>query len=169
MNLQPAGECLHLVTTVKEFLQIQQCPREWRRLDLYLFRDDAVVFYVGQSYVAFDRVWSHIRDGYKGRSEVGRFILCNWPASMRITIELLSSQLDCFAEVGHNLDAAERALIEQFSPCFNTALNDRPTPLPEKYFPPTGAIRCPRSLNRLIREASYAVQAERKRQWLGGG
>ncbi len=88
---------------------------------------------------------------------------------MKFTIELQSSQHDRFAGLGHNRDAAERALIEQFSPCFNDALNTRPTPLPEKYFPPTGAIRCPRSLNRLIREASYAVQADRRRQWLAEG
>ncbi len=168
MNDLSSTECLHLLTTVKEFLQIERCPREWRRLDLYLFRDDQVVFYVGQSYLAFDRVWSHIRDGFKWRSDVGRFILCNWPASMKFTVELWSSQHERFAGLGHDLDAAERALIEQCAPCFNTALNARPTPLPGKYFPPAAAIRCPRSLNRLIREASYAVQAERKRQWLGG-
>ncbi|HSN74705.1 MAG TPA: hypothetical protein VL334_06360, partial [Anaerolineae bacterium] len=59
----------HAVVLVKEFLLTEQrCPPDWRPLDLYLFRDDAVVFYVGQSYVAFDRVWRHILDGYKGRS-----------------------------------------------------------------------------------------------------
>ncbi len=162
-------DCLHLVTTVKEFLQLKECPREWRRLDLYLFRDDAVVFYVGQSYLAFDRVWSHIRDGFKGRSDIGRLILCNWPGSMNMTIELWSSRLECFAELNHDLDAAERALIEQFSPCFNNTLNLHPTPLPDKYAPPTSAIRCSRSLNKLIREAGYAVQAERRRQWLAEG
>ena len=69
--------------SLKEFLLTEQrCPPEWRPFDLYLFRDDEVVFYVGQSYVAFDRVWRHILDGYKGRSVVGRFIHCNWPASL---------------------------------------------------------------------------------------
>ncbi len=166
MDQLSAPDCLHVITTVKEFLQVAQCPREWRRLDLYLFRDDRTAFYVGQSYLAFNRVWTHIRDGFKGRSDVGRFILCNWPGSMRFNIELLSSQLDRFAPIGHDLDAAERSLIQELAPCFNNTLNDRPSPLPAGYFPPTGPIHCSRNLTKLIREAGYAVQAERRRQWL---
>ena len=78
-----------VLLSVKEFLITEQrCLPEWRPFDLYLFRDEHVVFYVGQSYVAFDRVWRHILDGFKGRSMVGRFILCNWPASMKFVIEL---------------------------------------------------------------------------------
>ncbi len=100
MTSLPGIECV--TTSVKEFLLTEQrCPPEWRPFDLYLVRDDAVVFYVGQSYVAFDRVWRHILDGYKGRSVVGRFIHCNWPASMRFTIELLSSRSPQFADLGH--------------------------------------------------------------------
>ncbi len=166
MDQTAASDCLYHATTVKEFLQVAQCPREWRQLDLYLFRDDNVAFYVGQSYLAFDRVWTHIRDGFKGRSDVGRFILCNWPGSMKFTIELLSSQHDRFALFDHNLDAAERSLIQEFAPCFNTALNDRPSPLPVSYSPLTSPIRCSRSLNKLIREAGYAVRADRRKQWL---
>jgi hypothetical protein len=154
----------HVRTTVKEFLLTEQrCPPDWRPFDLYLFRDDAVVFYVGQSYVAFDRVWRHILDGYKGRSVVGRFILCNWPASMRFTIELLSSRAPQFAELDHDLNAAERRLIESHAPCFNVTLNSQPTPLPARYAPPGQRITSPRSLTRLINEASMAVRADRRR------
>jgi hypothetical protein len=32
------------------------CPSEWLQMDLYLFRDDEVVFYVGQSAVAYRRI-----------------------------------------------------------------------------------------------------------------
>ncbi len=35
---------------LKRFLLINQCPATWKSLDLYLFRDETVVFYVGQSY-----------------------------------------------------------------------------------------------------------------------
>ena len=38
--------------SLKRFLLIEQCPAEWKGLDLYLFRDEAVVFYVGQSHPA---------------------------------------------------------------------------------------------------------------------
>ena len=152
---------------LQEFLLTEQhCPPEWRSYDLYLCRDDEVVFYVGQSYAAFDRVWQHILDGFKGRSMLGRFILCNWPASLRFTIELQDSRSVGFTEVGHDLNAAERALIERHAPCFNEMLNRRPTPLPERYAPAGPTIRCSRSLGKLIGEARYAVQADRRQRWL---
>jgi hypothetical protein len=75
---------------VKRFLLTEQCPAEWHLFDLYLFRDDEVVFYIGQSHIAFVRVWEHLVQGFKGRSIVGRFIWSNWPASMNFTIELFS-------------------------------------------------------------------------------
>ena len=158
-----ADQCIAL--PLKRLLIVAECPPDWRAFDLYLFRDDEVVFYVGQSYLAYDRVWQHITDGYKARSVVGRFVLCNWPGSMRFTIELWSSQADRFAEVDHDLNAAERLLIEQHAPCFNEALNRRPTPLPDRYAPPGAPIRCSRSLNKLIREAERAVQADERKAW----
>ena len=144
---------------------IDTCPSDWRPLDLYLFRDEEVVFYVGQSYVAFDRVWDHLRNGFKGRSTIGRFILCNWPASLKFTIELLSSRSARFADVDYDLNAAERELILQLSPCFNEMLNNRPTPLPERYALPNARPRCSRSLTKLVREAERAVHMDEKRMW----
>ncbi len=161
----PVVDDERVVTTVKRFLTLEQRPAGWRSLDLYLFRDDEVVFYVGQSQLAFDRVWEHVRDGFKGRSVMGRFILCNWPGSMKFTIELSSSQSSRFAEVGNDLDAAERMLIEAWSPCFNEALNRHPARLPQRYAPPTSTLRCSRSLSRLIRQASYAVRADNRKLW----
>ena len=35
--------------SLKRFLLIEQCPEDWKVFDLYLFRDEEVVFYVGQS------------------------------------------------------------------------------------------------------------------------
>jgi hypothetical protein len=160
------GVADHIVLPLKRFLVVPACPPEWRGFDLYLFRDGEVVFYVGQSYLAYDRVWQHITDGYKARSVVGRFILCNWPGSMRFTIELWSSQADRFAAIDHDLNAAERSLIEQYAPCFNEALNRQPTPLPDRYAPPSAPIRCSRSPNKLIHEAERAVQADERRAWL---
>ena len=162
----PVGQ---VTVTLKELLQIEYCPRAWRTLDLYLVRDGPVVFYVGQSYVAFDRVWSHFYGGFKARSLLGRLILCNWPASMHWTVELLSSRLERFAAVGRQLEAAERLLIQDLAPCLNEALNRQPTPLPEVYRPPTATPTCPRSPNKLIREAAYALKAEQRREWLESG
>ena len=157
---------LHITLPLKHFLLIEQCPAAWQMLDLYLFRDDAVAFYVGQSYVAFDRVWEHLRNGFKGRSVVGRFVWSNWPKSLNFTIELLTAQAPRFADVGHDLNGAERQLIQQLSPCFNAALNHTPTPLPPVYFPPSAPIRCSRSLNKLIHEAERAVVAGERRRLL---
>jgi hypothetical protein len=152
---------------LKRFLLIDQCPAQWNSLDLYVFRDECVAFYVGQSHLAFARVWEHLLGGFKGHSIVGRFVWCNWPASMKFTIELLSSQLEQFAPDGHDLNAAERRLIQQWSPCFNVSLNNRPTPLPQTYLPPNAPFRRRRSLNALIHEAERAVKLEEDRLWVG--
>ena len=162
--LKPTMADQHIVLSLKRFLLIEECPAPWKSLDLYLFRDEAVVFYVGQSYLAFARVWEHLRNGFKGRSVVGRFVWCNWPKSMNFTIELLNSQAAQFDVVGNDLNAAERWLIQQTTPCFNAALNSEPTPLPAHYCPPTSPIRCSRSLNKLTHEAERAVQAEERRR-----
>lgn len=153
---------LHL----KRFLLIEQCPEEWKNLDLYLFRDDDVVFYVGQSQLAFARVWEHLLGGFKGHSIVGRFVWVNWPKSMSFTIELLSSQSKQFDGVENDLNASERILIQRYSPCFNVSQNTEPTPLPDFYLPPNAPYRRRRSLNALIHEAERAVKAEDTELWL---
>jgi hypothetical protein len=163
MNADPSPDPRPVHLSLMEFLTIPQCPDAWRPLDLYLLRDEEVVFYVGQSYVAFERVWVHLRDGFKGRSAVGRFVWCNWPASLRFTIELLSSASGRFAAQGHDLDAAERQLIDQLAPCFNLSGNPRPAPLPERYAPPSARLRCSHNLNRLIRQAGILLHAEQSK------
>lgn len=158
-----------IVIPLKRFMLIESCPPDWRPMDLYLFRDEQVVFYVGQSYVAFDRVWEHLRNGFRGRSVIGRFILCNWPAALKFNIELMSSQSARFAGVGHDLNAAERQLILNLSPCFNEMLNAQPAPLPKRYVWPNVKPLCSRSLNKLIHEAERAVRADENQLWLGEG
>jgi hypothetical protein len=152
--------------SLKRFLLIQQCPPEWKSLDLYLFRDEAVVFYVGQSYFAFARVWEHLLTGFKGHSIVGRFVWFNWPKSMNFTIELFSSQSEQFFDVMNELNASERLLIQRWSPCFNISLNNQPTSLPDSYLPPNAPFRRRQGLNMLIHEAERAVKAEDTKLWL---
>lgn len=151
---------------LKRFLLVNECPAAWKGLDLYLFRDNDTVFYVGQSYLAFARVWEHLLGGFKGHSIVGRFIWCNWPTSMHFTTELLSSQSEQFAGVRNDLSASERLLIQRWSPCFNTSQNSQPTPVPNCYLPANAPFRRRRSLNMLIHEAERAVQAEDTKRWL---
>lgn len=134
--------------------------------DLYLFRDEETVFYVGQSHLAFDRVWDHLLGGFKGHSIVGRFVWVNWPKSMNFTIELMSSKSAQFDNVGNDLNASERTLIQRWSPCFNVSLNTEPTPLPEFYLPPNAPFRRRRSLNAMIHEAERAVKTEDAENWL---
>jgi len=155
-----------VVLTLKRFLLINQCPEEWKRFDLYLFRDEEVTFYIGQSHLAFSRVWEHLLGGFKGHSIMGRFIWVNWPKSMKFTIELIGSQAERFNEAGNDLNAAERQLIQDLSPCFNVSQNDQPTPLPEHYLPPNAKFRRRVSLNKLIHEAERAVESEDARNWL---
>jgi hypothetical protein len=151
---------------LKRFLLVEQCPGSWKGLDLYLFRDENVVFYVGQSCLAFARVWEHLISGFKGHSIVGRFVWCNWPTSMSFTIELLSSQSEQFGVVGNELNACERLLIQRWSPCFNVSQNNQPTLLPDCYLPPNAPFRRRRSLNMLLHEAERAVKADDTKLWL---
>ena len=155
-----------IVLPLKRFLLIDPCPLEWKALDLYLFRDETTAFYAGQSHLAFNRVWEHLINGFKGHSIVGRFIWVNWPRSMNFTLELHSSQAEEFASVGHDLDLAEKQLIEQWSPCFNAALNRQPTPVPATYLPANAPYRHRKGLPTLIREAERQVQREATRSLL---
>ncbi len=155
-----------VVISLKRLLLINQFPVDWKNLDLYLFRDDEIAFYVGQSHLAFSRVWEHLLSGFKGHSIVGRFIWVNWPKSMNFTIELMSSQSEQFTDLGNDLNAAERQLIQQWTPCFNVSLNIQPTPIPPHYLPPNSKFRRRVSLNKLIHEAERAVQAEDTELWM---
>ena len=152
--------------SLKRFLLLEDCPAGWRGLDLYLFRDDAVAFYVGQSHFAFARVWEHLLGGFHGHSMVGRFVWCNWPVSMRFTVELLSSGSPQFDPLGNDLSAAERELIRRLRPCFNLSLNPQPCPVPGEYLPYNATLRCSRSLTRLVHQARRAVQAEDRARWM---
>ncbi|MCA9956366.1 MAG: GIY-YIG nuclease family protein [Anaerolineales bacterium] len=151
--------------SLKRFLLIEQCPEAWQGLDLYIFRDASVCFYVGQSQLAFARVWDHLLGGFKGHSIVGRFVWVNWPRSMNFTIELLSSQDEQFHTVANDLNAAEQMLIQQWSPCFNVSLNPQPTAVPPTYLPPNAKFRRRTSLRKLIFEAERAVKAEDNVLW----
>jgi len=144
----------------------EQCPEEWKQFDLYLLRDEETVFYVGQSHLAFDRVWEHLLGGFKGHSIVGRFVWVNWPKSMNFTTELLSSKSVQFDNVGNDLNASERTLIQRWSPCFNVSLNTEPKPLPASYLPQNAPFRRRRSLNAMIHEAERAVKTEDAENWL---
>lgn len=155
-----------VVISLKRFLLIDQYPAEWKGLDLYLFRDDEVAFYAGQSQLAFSRVWEHLLGGFKGHSILGRFIWVNWPKSMNFIIELMDSQTEQFNDVGNDLNSAERQLIQQWSPCFNVSQNIQPTSIPPIYLPPNSKFRRRVGLNKLIREAERAAKTEDTALWI---
>ena len=158
----------NVIIPFKRFILIEheQCPAEWNDFYLYLFRDEEAVFYAGQSQLAFARVWEHLLGGFKGHSIVGRFVWVNWPKSMNFMIELLSSHSEQFDEVDNDLNASERMLIQQYTPCFNVSQNSQPTALPKSYLPPNSPFRRRRSLNALIHEAERSVKAEDTNLWL---
>ena len=164
--MQPPINSENIVLSLKRFLLVEECPPAWKGLDLYLFRDENVAFYVGQSRLAFARVWEHLLGGFKGHSMIGRFVWCNWPRSMSFTIELLGSQSEQFGVVGNELNASERLLIQRWSPCFNISQNNQPTALPDSYQPANAPFRRRRSLNMLIHEAERAVKADDTKLWL---
>lgn len=153
---------------VKQFILLDDCPEELKSFDLYVIRAENTVFYVGQSHVAFHRVWDHIKNGYKWRSDVGRFILCNWPKSMNYEIELLSSSAQEFDEVGNDLLRAEQMLIRKYKPCFNISQNDSPSPMPDICLPPSAEIRCSRSIKKLQYQAEQSIRNDEKKKWVEG-
>lgn len=144
--------------TVKRFLTLHTCPAQWVHHDLYLLHHGGVVFYVGQSECAYARLWTHLQDGFKGRSLVGKFVRNNWPRSMNFTVELLRSQDPAFAALDHRRDAVERLLIQRLHPCFNDVHNGQPTPLPAHYRPPQASVAYPRHLGKMMREAEQALR-----------
>lgn len=156
----------NITISLKRFLLIEQCPTSWKGLDLYLFRDEEVVFYIGQSHLAFARVWEHLLSGFKGHSIVGRFIWCNWPQSMNFTIELMSSQSEQFGDFKNDLNACERLLIQKWSPCFNVSLNHQPIALPDSYLPANAPFRRRQSFKALLYQAERAVKAEGANLWV---
>jgi hypothetical protein len=161
-----ASQSASVAIPLRRFLTMAESPAGWPRYDLYVIRDDALVFYVGRSYNAFERVWEHLRGSFKGRSAVGRFVLVNWPQALRFTVELFSSASGRFEGVGNDPEAAEAALIAELAPCLNEALNRDPTPLPAGYHPPDAKVKHPRSLRRMMVDAEKAVHWEsRRREW----
>jgi hypothetical protein len=151
---------------LKQFILLDDCLPDWKECDLYCIRDGDTVFYVGRSYLAFNRVWEHIRNGWKARSLIGRFLFCNWPASMNYEIELLHSQDPEFSAVRNDPALAEELLIKRYKPCLNDSLNTDPLELPEEYLPPNANIRCSRSLTKLRFQAALAVKNDEKSKWM---
>ena len=135
-------------------------------MNLYLIRDEDTVFYVGQSYVAFHRVWEHFYAGFKGRSLVGRFIICNWPASMRFTVDLMSSKSARFGLVENDRFRSEQLLIQQYAPCLNTVMNPQPTPIPSQYASPYTSLKFRHHPKKFIHQAAQVLQAAQKKTWL---
>jgi hypothetical protein len=89
----------------------------------------------------------------------------SWDGLSGLT-ELMSSKSLQFSDVGNELNASERMLIQQYSPCFNVSLNSQPTPVPDSYLPANAPFRRRRSLTTLIHEAERAVKAEDTELWL---
>jgi hypothetical protein len=145
---------------LRRFLTIPTCPPAWKRLDLYVIRDEQVTFYAGQSYCAFERVWEHLRGGIKGHAVVGRFILCNWPRSGRFTVEMFHSRAPRFASHAYNVDAIERALIDHYPPRLNVSLTHPPPPIPVDYLPANANIKYLKNFRRMLREAEYAAKVD---------
>jgi len=115
---------------------------------LYVVRDGAVVFYVGQSQDVRARLNEHIgRQG--GRcaptwpSLLGQAILDNLPEARDWTIKLWTIA-DCQEELDSDVpspwpwtkDVAEQHMILARRPCFNVTYNANPKALPERYYDP---------------------------------
>lgn len=108
---------------------------------IYVVRDEAIVFYVGQSKRdVIERFWEHLTKP----SRLGQLIASNRPQSLAWTVQFWTladcrpfvQQKRLFADQEwerFDMDMAERALIEAFRPVLNRDFNLQPTPLPAHY------------------------------------
>lgn len=103
---------------------------------LYLVRDGATVFYVGQSVDPVERVRGHLGLGelaFAGTDRLGYFIEDNLPGAQAWQVILYTLE-DCQAYLGAwDVQEAEERLIELARPCLNVQGNTSPSPIPAKY------------------------------------
>jgi hypothetical protein len=121
---------------------------------LYMYKDEALVFYFGCSVYPLDRLQEHLGQGkFRHRpTPLGVLILSNLPGSLSWSMEMFTLH-ECVPfvakyrpedfewyrqqrERGLILDAAEiaeEALIEYYHPCLNIVNNSFGPILPEKY------------------------------------
>lgn len=138
--------------TIKEAFQSKEgiSPEAYH---LYIIREGPLVLYVGQSrHNTTNRLYEHLGRGSRGRmtlSSIGQCILSNLPGSgswifeeytledcreITLIARKASSLYQAFPHIIDNpldLSEVEEALIKHHRPCFNSACNPNPTPLPE--------------------------------------
>lgn len=108
---------------------------------IYVVRDEALVFYVGQSRRdVVTRFWEHMQ----APSHLGQLIALNAPASHQWSVDFYALA-DCAAFVQQkslfalqewqhfDMDMAEQSLIQVMRPVLNHDFNAKPTPLPGRY------------------------------------
>lgn len=129
--------------------------------DIYVVRDNDVVFYVGQSDNPMERLLGHVglgSWGWSGYSDLGRTIDDNLPEARSWTIELWTVQecKDALADETTSCcrwdkDDAEQAMIRDRRPYLNHAYNETRRQLPDRYRKPqdrngAGAMRATRAV-----------------------
>lgn len=145
-----------ITATIEQlFLKAAYYSRATRGHKIYLFRDNDIPLYIGQSVNPFVRIYSHL--AYKGptASNIGNLVLQNHEVSPNWIVEFRrlaecheivaehSDRLLTFRHVlqrpqGYKnptaMNIAEAALIQHYRPCLNAAHNPAPHPLPGSYW-----------------------------------
>lgn len=135
-----------ITLTIGELLDGFELGMEGLGHHVYIVRDGDVVFYVGRSGDPLDRLRTHMGKGAwswcTGASQLGQFIVANWPESRDWQVELLTVA-DCATWIralcpGYILercesDVAEQAAIVALHPCLNTIYNEQPSAIPKRY------------------------------------
>lgn len=141
---------------------------------IYVVRDDALIFYVGQSRRdVVTRFWEHLQKP----SRLGQFIRLNEPVSHQWTVAFYALA-DCAAFVRQkslfalqewqhfDMDMAEQAMIQALHPVLNLDFNEKPTPLPARYRG-HAALHLPKPVTALSASSSQAPTTfPQDRVWL---
>ncbi len=105
---------------------------------IYVFRDDEVVFYVGQTQMAgAARAYEHWCGGFRANDRLQEFLRAALDDGLDVAVEFWSvddcKAIDIEAEI-YDAEDAEQLLIDLHCPIFNTAgMSKNPAETPTKY------------------------------------
>jgi hypothetical protein len=142
-------------TTVRVAIKGNISTKDIARHNIYVVRENDVIFYIGQSINPLSRLQEHLGQTWRSPSpsSIGLLILENADVSSEWAYDLYALE-DCknivkmyreslsnndpvvfWKEVPHTswVNECEHAMIWHFRPCLNIAANTKATPLPEKY------------------------------------
>ena len=106
-----------------------QWPPEHKHANIYIFRDEDVILYVGSSTNVYNRIRAHVGIREGGHFMLNTLVQDNLPGSRNWNIDLYMVNSTTFG----NLMRYEMQIIKRLCPIINKHGNPCPIPLPMRY------------------------------------